>query len=286
MMNKRTRVLLKYSTLSAGLLACLVGLMPTYAATDKNSAITYSAPMASLPVIQSTVLSLIPTFGGKVNPIIMDQLCALVKGEQTQVQFERFFSDKAISLQALAKQDPGFALLVDKDPNKKITACSAYLASQAFILPDAHALLKQQTKRDAESPLNSDLNQNLSQKLATLKTNAEVFAVIAERNQSISSRSLGAHQQEIVKQFSILAGHYLQRLQQYSSLINAQTIQELDQTNLTFSSPDGYHFRLRGTDAQLQLHGINWYGDGELLGKRHFIQVTFFASSAADNTKN
>jgi len=43
--------------------------------------------------------------------------------------------------------------------------------------------------------------------------------------------------------------------------------------DLAFSSANGYLYSLEGNNAILRLLDINWYAEGQLLGKRHVIQV-------------
>ncbi len=236
--------------------------------------------MASLPLIQNTVVSLSPTFSGKRHDIIMAQVCALAEGVKTQDEFIQFFLNKGINLDKLAAQDPGFALLADKDLAKKKTACMAYNVSSAFIPLNVKTLTIDRSQHnqdnDSLSANNLDeikLSQQLNGRLQVMLTNAQFFAIIAENIEHHPAASLADYQEHIISIASELAPVYLKLLQQNAASNGPYTVLKMKDDNLVFSSANGYLYALEGQNVMLRLLDINWYAEGELLGQRHFIKV-------------
>lgn len=154
--------------------------------------------MASLPLIQNTILSLSPTFGGTGNDIIMEQVCALAEGSKTPAQFNGFFSQKGIDLNKFASQDDGFALLADPSLAKAQTACIAYNFSSVFIYPSVRDF----ADANAEGSDNVDqvkLAQLFNRKLQLVVTNAKFFYLIAERIERSSAATVAQHKKEIIR---------------------------------------------------------------------------------------
>ncbi len=90
--------------------------------------------MAALPIISESIVALSPTFGGKRNPVIMNQVCLLANGQQTLETFKTFFSSKNISLKELALQDKGFALISKDYSSTWITTSNYKTHKHAVIL--------------------------------------------------------------------------------------------------------------------------------------------------------
>ncbi|WP_431224306.1 hypothetical protein ACQ86O_04605 [Serratia sp. L9] len=240
----------------------LGGILPwVLAGCDASNTSTNSMTMASLPLVQNTIASLAPVFGGSRNDIIMEQVCALAQGQKTQEQFEQFFTNKGIALQKLAEQDAGFALLADNSLVKKQVACMAHLTSAAFL----------QTVKATDDK--ATLTPQLSQKLQVMVTNAEFFSLISERIEQAPATTIVRHKQEIIRQATAMAPLYFAIMAKNAPHNLQYTVTQLQGNRLAFSSSNGYFFALQNNIATLQLLNINWYGEGELLGKRHFIQV-------------
>ncbi|WP_431225857.1 hypothetical protein ACQ86O_27615 (plasmid) [Serratia sp. L9] len=222
----------------------------------KDNAVT----MASLPLIQNTLSVMAPAFGGSRNDIIMEQVCALAQGSKTQAQFDQFFASKNIALQKLAALDSGFAMLADNDLGKKQASCMAHIASSPSL-------------SNIELTDNKEkLAQQLSYKMQVITTNAEFFSLIAEKIESTPATSIAQRKQEIIQQASALSPLYFVILAKNAPQNVHYDVVQLHNT-FSLSGSDGYTLSLANNVVTLRLQNINWYGEGELLGKRYFTKV-------------
>lgn len=256
--------------------------------------------MAALPIITESIVALSPTFGGKRNPVIMQQVCLLANGQQTMEEFKSFFSSKNISLKELAVQDKGFALIASDDIDQLKIACAAYTASSVLVEPDLSEFIEPLTeeaakieaekiakaakkKLEAGTDLKptAQINQvklatSLSHKLAVSQTNAAFFATIATQLEQLPVDSLSGYREKTQALFSSLAALYLVNVntseKDKTTLFNLLQIQN---GHFAFVTSTGYLFDFTQQGMSLRLNNINWFGSGELLGKKYMLNVAY-----------
>jgi len=230
--------------------------------------------ISSLPLIEETILSLSPKFGGKRNDIIMRQVCALAKMDETQEQFNQFFIDKGIELDKLADKDPGFNLLANGDLEQKKVACMAYIISSAFTLPALDGIYdKSEGVSEPVLVENISLANELSERLQVMNANGIFFSIISQKLEGKNYDDISQYKNMVIKLANELSSVYFEIISDNQIGTQHYTLNKVNSGVLDFSSNDGYVYSLKNNLVTLKLENINWYGEGELLGKKYFISI-------------
>lgn len=240
----------------------------------------------ALPVIHDAIFELSPKFNGQRNTPVMEQLCALARGEVKQEQVNAFLKQQGVDAQTLPTHGSQFSLLVNGDQAGQTTACAAYLATTVLSTVDAAEFMRPVTTPAANGqPEKSSLQVDnallaaaLSIKLAEARANADVFAVIAAELQRSPGLTVPQYRERARQLFDRLAPTYLQRIKDQLPPAGTQyKLVEMDDSRFVFSSSLGSVFEFGSNGLILNQSGITWYGEGKLLGRDYPLQVAYFS---------
>ncbi|MFC6299740.1 hypothetical protein GNF76_22170 [Pseudomonas sp. CCM 7893] len=256
-----------------------------------NSAHTVAAKtsqgvaLPALPIIQGAVMALVPMPDGQRNELMMNQVCALARGESTQQQVAQNLLQQGIDLSRVPQQGHPLSLLVDPDRSRRATACAAYIATSVMMLPKTAEFMVEATTApvSGKKKLNVDpqkLNYFLGVQLAVAKADADFFALIATRLEKTPGLTLEQYTQQAKTQFADIAPLYLQRVKDlYAQGQNVQyTLVEYSDSDFKFTSNNGYLFEFGYDGLNLSFNRTPWYGAGHLLGKPYLLDVDYFAN--------
>lgn len=241
--------------------------------------------LPALPIIQGAVMSLVPMPNGQRNELMMNQVCALARGESTQQQVAQNLLQQGIDLSGVPQQGHPLSLLVDPDLSRRITACAAYIATSVMMLPKtAEFMVEANTAPvSGKKKLNVDpqkLNYYLGIQLAIAKADADFFALIASRLEKTPGLTLEQYTQQAKTQFVDIAPLYLQRVKElYAQGQNVQyTLVEYSDSDFKFTSNNGYLFEFGYDGLNMSFNRIPWYSAGKLLGKTYLLNVNYFSN--------
>ncbi|MDF3201814.1 hypothetical protein P3C29_24275 [Pseudomonas sp. 1912-s] len=241
--------------------------------------------LPALPIIQSAVMALVPMPSGQRNELMMNQVCALARGESTQQQVAQNLLQQGIDLSRVPQQGHPLSLLVDPDLSRRITACAAYIATSVMMLPKTSEFMVEANTAPVSGKKElsiepQKLNYFLGVQLAVAKADADFFALIATRLEKTPGLTLEQYNQQAKTQFADIAPLYLQRVKElYTQGQNVQyTLGEYSDSNFKFTSSNGYFFEFGYDGLNLSFNRTPWYGAGKLLGKTYRLDVDYFAN--------
>jgi hypothetical protein len=250
-----------------------------------NDAPSQVISLPALPIIQRAINSLAPMIEGQRNDLLMEQVCALARGERTPEQVTQILKKQGIDLSRVPVQDHPLSLLVTPDSSRRITACAAYVASSVATLPKAgDFMVEVKSTSNTEGNTKSlqidpqKLNRFLGVQLAVARADADLFAFIALELAKAPGLSLEQYDVKIKKLFAGLAPAYLERVKALYTVDQTTRYQLLEYSDRSFqfTSGSGYRFELIDGGAHLSLNRISWLGEGQLLGKAYELQVVYF----------
>ncbi len=229
-------------------------------------------------------MSLVPMPDGQRNEMMMNQVCALARGESTQQQVAQALLQQGIDLSRVPQQGHPLSLLVDPDMPRRITACAAYIATSVMSVPKTTEFMVEATTASAsgKKKLNVDpqkLSYFLGIQLAVAKADADFFALIATRLEKTSGLTLEQYNQQAKTLFADIAPLYLRRVRElYAQGQNVQyTLVEYSDSDFKFTSDNGYFFEFGYDGLNLSFNRIPWFGAGKLLGKTYLLNVDYLA---------
>lgn len=240
----------------------------------------------ALPVVQSVVMSLAPMINGGRNEALVAQLCNFVNGGEAQEKITNFLTELNIA----AEKNEGLALFTEGKSADRIIACAAFIASSVLIEPNFNEFIGQDKELEGlsleERKYHIDREQlaaALAVKLAVAQANADVFALISSNLKA--NLTLDEYRLEITRLFKLLAPTYLERVKShYQGKVNFSVLQ-MQKDNFIFTSSTGYRFEFNQQGLTLKLLGINWYGNGQLLGNDYNLAMAYFPQNMVERLK-
>ena len=241
-----------------------------------------SLRVPALPVIQDAIFQLSPRFDEPRKALMMEQLCALARGEVRQEQVNALLKQQGIDAQSLPRQGSPFSLLVNGDQPGQASACAAYLAVTAlsavnvaeFMRPVTVPAAIGQPEKSALQIDNALLTSALSIKLAVARANADIFALIAVELQRSPGQTIPQFRAQAAELFTRLAPTYLQRIKEQLPPANTHyRLMQMDDSRFVFNSSTGSVFEFGPNGLVLSQGGIVWYGKGRLMGQEYPLQV-------------
>ncbi|MGR3885533.1 hypothetical protein [Pseudomonas sp. 1152_12] len=242
----------------------------------------------ALPVIQDAIVQMSPRFNEASKAPMMEQLCALARGEVKQEQVNAFLKQQGIDAQTLPPQGSPLSLLVNGDQPGQATACAAYLATSVlstvnaaeFMRPVVVPAANGQPEKSSLQIDNALLTQALSIKLAVARANADVFALIAVELQHRPGLTVAQYREQTGQLFARLAPTYLNRIKEQLPPVNTQyELLQMDNSRFVFKSSVGSVFEFGRNGLVLRQGGIVWYGKGRLMGQEYPLQIEYFPAA-------
>ncbi|WDH50947.1 hypothetical protein PUP75_18545 [Pseudomonas chlororaphis] len=252
--------------------------------------------LPALPILQSAVLDLANTLVPHKNPLVMEQLCALAKGDIQQENVNAFIQQQGGNAQAIPAQGHPLSLLVNGDRKTQLSACAAYLASSVLLplnltelMVEAEHPEPQDKSKKTEEPApridQAKLLATLPNRLAIAQTNADFFALIATELQRRPGLTLVQYRQMSIEMFTRLAADYVQRIKEQTPATGTEfKVLKLDSDQFIFISSTRTLFAYDFSGLKLQQNGMTWFGEGKLLGKDYFLKVAYLPESAGQLT--
>ena len=239
----------------------------------------------ALPVIQGAIMGLVPMVEGQRNDVMMQHVCAMARGESTAKQVADTLKKQGVDLSTTPQQGDPLSLLVDTDTSRRATACAAYIATSAMVMPKTREFMietvsNQPPDRHSKT-LHVDpqkLNTYLRVQLAVAESDADVFALIATQLAQTPGLTLEQYKQRARSLFTTLAPGYLQRVKElYASGKDTEyALREYSNTTFKFVTSSGHLFEFDYDGLNLSFNRIPWYGSGQLMGKTYWLDVAYY----------
>ncbi|MBU4629260.1 hypothetical protein HRJ41_17425 [Pseudomonas sp. BF61] len=245
----------------------------------------------ALPIIQNAVIVMAPVLDPQRNEWVMQQICALARGDSNQAQVNQALAQEGVDVNKLPLNGSPLSLLVNGDTAQRNTLCAAYLVKTVllppilndFMSPAASVEKHPELAKSAQQIDPARLKRALAIKLAVAKASADIFALIAVELQQTPGLTVGQLSQRSQQLFASLAPSYLKRIRElYAPEDTEYALAELSAQRFAFNSSNGSAFEYSRSGMTLKFNNIIWYGEGQLLGKTYFWRVNYFDSSVVN----
>lgn len=294
---KRSALMVMLASLSASGMA---------AAESPAAATTTTVAVMSVPaytLITDSLNSMVPKVNGKVNEQVMSLVCDMARGDRVRADIIRALENSKVNVAAVPVQGSTLSVLVHGSPRQQQSVCASYLATSLFDTPENvryRSVKKEQvseekllpapakwkvweeqksetvtSEREAVNWDTTKFAQDVKVQVALAKATAQLYALLATNlgNQPQTAAMVDAR---VKQSLADLAGDYLNSVQQMYRDTQEQTmtVNLLNETGYAVS--DGTGNVLRRSDAGLRLtyRGIEWLGNGKILGKEYFVNLS------------
>ncbi|MCK6741607.1 hypothetical protein ABKT77_09200 [Enterobacter cloacae] len=260
-------------------------------AAPQEAAKTLSIP--SYNIIAETLIRMTPSVNGKRNDGLLQEICAIAQGAKNK--------DDVVNSLKGEKVDRSTAVLLNSDLRSQQSICTAWMASTLFDTVNTSAWMMPVKSESVKKPSDSEgwkfwkkkeaaevtkqeqhqLDQqrffrSAQSRLNIAQADAELFGVIAanmEASKDISTFS--GWQQKVAQIVTEHAPSYLNKIKLLTSASNNNHFVSFVVKENSFAVLDsnGYELSQAGGVPLLRVRGVDWLGNGKILGKEYFVSV-------------
>lgn len=259
---------------AVGGLLCLASCQAFSAPADLN---VKSINVPAYNLISDTLIAMTPSIKGKRNDFLMQLICDLARGDKSQQDISSILKSNKIDYDGIPKQGSPLSILVSNNKEDQSSVCTAYIATSLFT-PSDNSVLFDKVKGKAgkeETQLNQDrFNGEMKVKMSIAQATAQLYAVIANNIKSDGNLTWNDYQQNVANIVYNYAPQYLQSLKAiYSADQSSYTPLSITQAGLSVVDSTGKELAINNTELTLKSRGVEWLGDGKILGKEYFYPV-------------
>lgn len=239
---------------------------------------TISYPTYNL--ITDSLFSLVPSVGKKRDDSMMQLLCQIARDEISRESANKILSDKGYELDVIPETGHTVSLWINNDKAGQKAACAAYIATSLYLPQNNKEFL---AKPDDPKSVEIDKDkfaEVMRVRFAVADANAEVFGLIM--NNLDPNRSIDDYQAQIEKMFTDLAPLYLDRIRAlYTVKEGTMTLLDIKGDDYSVIDNEGRHLSYKDGVLDYTVRGVNWLGNGKILGKESFVDVHYFSQENA-----
>lgn len=267
---------------------------------------TISVPAYNM--ITDTLQAIAPTIDGKRNDFAMQQICALARGDKTQQEVNAVLKENGVDTAKLPKTGSVASLLINGDKEQQQMSCAIYLANSVFApvnntvyfskkqLSDKADKEKKSSgwsfwesdKKEETKPQTEQVVFNQPQflndaqvKMAVVQATAQMYAVIAENIQGEKNKYWADYQQRIASIVYNYAPEYLRKITIFYKSGVAKPLMPVNVSlkSFTVANEAGDVLTQQAGNVMFSSKGVPWFGNGKILGKEYFSDVTVINSA-------
>ncbi|WP_368529583.1 hypothetical protein [Enterobacter cloacae] len=252
-----------------------------------------SLSIPSYNIIADTLIRMTPSVNGKRNDVLMQEICAIAEGAKNK--------DDVVNSLKSEKVDRNTAVLLNSDLRSQQSICAAWMAStlfnpvdtSAWMMPVKSESVKKSSdsdtwkfwkKKDSAEETKQEQRQldqqrffrSAQSRLNIAQADAELFGVIAagmEASKDIST--LSGWQQKVAQIVTEHAPSYLNKVKLLTSASSTNNFVSFLVKDNSFAVLDsrGYELSQAGGVPSLRVRGVDWLGNGKILGKEYFVDI-------------
>lgn len=258
-------------------------------------------------IITDALFDLTPQLAGKRNNFLMEQICALARGETTQTDVDRRLRQQNIDIRKLKQIGELGDLVTTGTLHERQTACTAYLATSLFLNEDNRvyfknvaseaptaqpaeaersgwAFWKTESKKPPSPPAVKKESMVFNQvrfiqdarlKMAVARATAQLYAVIAQNIQASSPVSAQTYRQYIAAIVQSYAEEYLKSIETFylGDDNKILKLENITANGYSVSNISGNRLVKNGENIQLLSRGVPWLGEGKIMGGDYFVKI-------------
>ncbi|HAU5638611.1 hypothetical protein [Citrobacter amalonaticus] len=282
------------------LLAVVGGVLSsTYAIAAPKDLSVKTVSVPAYNIITDTLVRMTPRVEGKRNDFLMEQVCTIAEGNKTKEQVLKTLSERFKDIE----KSKALLTLLDSGQENQQAVCVAWMASSLFNVVDTTVWMEAKAKIDSKEKESSnswkfwkkketteDVRTNVSElnqqrffqsaqsRLNLAQANAELYAVVASNLATIDGvTSWEAWQQQIAKIVTDFAPSYLQKVKLLTvASTNASFISfNVTENSFSVTNAGGTEYSQYGAVPSLRARGVDWWGNGKILGKDYYVNIKF-----------
>ncbi|MFV8846090.1 hypothetical protein [Serratia fonticola] len=193
-----------------------------------------------------------------------------------------------IDAKSIPSQGNPLSLLVNNDKEQQQTACASFVATSIFFPTDNSVFFDK--KSDGKSSEPAQLNQEafareMKVRMSIAQATAQFYAVIANNLKKDKNMSWVDYQQDVANITESYASEYLNSIKNiYSANQATYTPVAITVDGLDVIDSRGLELVQTPNISVLKSRGVDWLGNGKILGKEYFVEIRVVDSTRTAKT--
>lgn len=268
-----------------GGLICLASCQALSAPADL-SVKSISVPAYNL--ISDTLIAMTPQVKGKRNEFMMQLVCDLARGGKSQQEVNQILKLNNLDAKSIPVQGNALSLLVNNDREQQQTACASFIATSIFFPTSNSVFFDKNSAEKSTEPakFNQDaFAREMKVRMSIAQATAQFYAVIANNLRKDKNMSWSDYQQDVASITESYAPEYLNSIR---SIFNANQATYIP-VAITLDGLDvidsrGLELVQTPNISVLKSRGVDWLGNGKILGKEYFVEIRVIDSNGPAKT--
>ncbi|HBE9079628.1 hypothetical protein [Serratia fonticola] len=260
-----------------GLASCQVLSAPADLSVKSISVPAYN-------LISDTLIEITPQVKGKRNEFMMQLVCDLARGGRNQQEVNQILKQNNIDAKAIPLQGNALSLLVNNDKEQQQTACASFVATSIFFPANNSVFFDK--KNDEKNSEPARLNQEafareMKVRMSIAQATAQFYAVIANNLKKDKNMSWADYQQDVASITESYAAEYLNSIKKiYNANQATYTPVAITIDGLDVIDSRGLELVQTPNISVLKSRGVDWLGNGKILGKEYFVEIRVIDSKS------
>jgi len=274
------------STFIRTALGGLIGLISCQAISAPADPNVKSISVPAYSLITDALIAATPTVKGQRNDAVMQLVCDLARGTKNQQQVNDVLKQNNVEVENIPASGSALSLLVNKNVAMQSTACAAFIATSLFTPVNNSVLFDVvkdgQDKNKEKITLNPEkFAQEMRLRMAISQATAQMYAVIAGNLSKGNNLSWADQQNSVLRIVASYAPQYLQSVRDiYLSGQQVFTPVSIYAKSYDVTDSVGHELSQTPQGPVLTYRGVEWLGNGKILGKEYFVDVRVMSDPA------
>lgn len=276
--------------------------LPSIANAAKKTNYNGQVNMPLYNVITDTLLSMTPKVNGKRDDFLMQQVCALGDGKKTYNEVLNTLEANGVGIATFQEANEMKALLQENNTANQQTACTAWIASSLYDVVKTSAwydvkkvvepareeeassgwmfwkekkVVKPALEREIQELNIARFKNDVSVKMTIAQANAELYSFIASNLTGDLNKNWSYYQDKISGTIASYSPKYLNKIKKLRANQSQSHFLFTSVTNKGFyaMNTEGIELLQEGGVSVLKVRGVEWLGNGKILGKEYFVSV-------------
>lgn len=268
--------------------AALCGLISLTSSLACAAPADLSVKSISVPaynLITDTLIAMTPQVKGKRNEFMMQLVCDLARGSRNQQQVNEILKQNNVDIEGIPSQGNAMSLLVNNDRKQQQTACVSFIATSIFFPGDNSVFFnKKQDEKSAEPPSldQAAFAREMKVRMSIAQATAQFYAVIANNLKKDKNLSWADYQQDVANITESYAPEFLKSIKNIFNANEATyTPVAITVNGLDVIDSRGLELVQTPNISVLKSRGVDWLGNGKILGKEYFVDVRVIDANPA-----
>ncbi|WP_413498771.1 hypothetical protein [Buttiauxella gaviniae] len=243
---------------------------------------TISVPVYNL--ITETLIDITPRIKGERNEFMMQLVCDLARDSKSQEAVNAILTENNLNPESIPAKGSSLSLLVNNDKPQQQAACASFIATSLFFPVDNSVLFetkKDEKGKDVTTLDSAGFAREMKVRMSIAQATAQFYAVIANNLKKEKNMTWVDYQKDVASITADYAPEYLRSIKRIFAANQATYIpRDITVGGYDVQDSNGRRLIQNSMESLLVSRGVDWLGNGKIMGKEYFVDIQVIDSAA------